>query len=48
MKYPYQGSDYPIRNRDLSEIHGSDVVVVYHREGHIEAQPKLKTSLIWI
>ena len=28
IKSPYQGSDDPIRNRDLSGIDGSDIVVV--------------------
>ena len=28
MKFPYQGSDDLIRNRDLSRIDGSDVVAV--------------------
>ena len=28
MKYPYQGSDDPIRNKELSGIDGSDVVAL--------------------
>ena len=28
MKYPYQGSNDPIRNRDSLGIDGSDIVVV--------------------
>ena len=35
MKSPYEGSDDPIRNRDLSGINGSDVVsVLLERRSH--------------
>ena len=42
MKYPYQGSDDPIKNKDLSEIDGSEIVGVLSKGRSQRSSAKTK------